>query len=221
MKTLVRFALVCLVGCLAGRVWAEDVRGLVTQLKSRDVDARRKAATALAEAGPDAKPAVPSLITALKDQDLYVRRFAAQALGKIGPDAKSAVPALSKALKDDQKQVAEAAAEALGKIRVSAVRPLADAVKDKGNETAVRRKAIEALGGMGAEAKSAVPVLTDALKDRDIQVDAATALGDIGPDAKSAVQALTEVTKLKGGKKNKAFKKAAADALQKIQGAQP
>jgi HEAT repeat protein len=220
MKTLVQFALVCLVSCVAAGVRAEDVKGLITQLKSRDVEARRKAATALAEAGSEAQPAIPALITALKDQDLYVRRFAAQALGKIGPDAKSAVPALSKALKDDKKQVAEAAAEALGKIRISATGPLADAVKDKGNETAVRRKAIEALGAMGSAAKSAVPVLTDALKDREIQIEAATALGDIGPGAKAAVPALTEASKLKGGK-NKAFRKAASDALKKIEGEKP
>jgi HEAT repeat protein len=220
MKTLVRVMLVCLVGCLAADLQAEDVNGLITQLKSRDVEARRKAATALAEAGSEAQPAIPALITALKDQDLYVRRFAAQALGKIGPDAKSAVPALGKALKDDKKQVAEAAAEALGKIRIAATGPLADAVKDKGNESAVRRKAVEALGVMGPAAKSAVSVLTDALKDREIQVDAATALGEIGPDAKPAIPALTAATKLKGGK-NKAFRQAATDALKRIQADKP
>jgi HEAT repeat protein len=88
------------------------------------------------------------------------------------------------------------------------------------NEAAVRRKAIEALGAMGPAAKSAVPVLTDALKDREIQVDAATGLGEIGPDAKPAIPALTAASKLKGGK-NKAFRQAATDALKKIEGDQP
>ena len=51
-----------------------------------------------------------------------------------------------------------------------------------------------ALRDLGAGAKSAVPALTAALKDRDLYVRrfAARALGEIGPDAQSAVPALNK-----------------------------
>ena len=97
----------------------------------------------------------------------------------------------------------------------AAVTPLAKAVKDKGNEGGVRRKAAEALGALGADAQPAVPTLVAALKDPEVRTEAAKALGNMGPAAKSAAPALAEAAKAKG--KDKAFKSAAAEALKKVQ----
>jgi HEAT repeat protein len=216
MKTLVRSSLLCLAMSLLGAAQAQEVRELVRQLGDKDSSVRRRAASALIDVGPEAKAAVPSLARALKDPDTYVRRFSAQALGKIGPDARAAVPALGGALKDDKREVAEAAAEALGKIRSGASKPLADAVKDKGTDADVRRKAAEALAELGPEARLAVPVLIAALKDNEVRVQAAVALGAIGPDAKSALPALKTASELKGNR-NREFKQAASQALRKIQ----
>src|SRR5262249_9020657 len=107
------------------------------------------------------------------------------------------------------------AAEALGKLGSPAVTALTSALKDKGNDVSVRTKAAEGLGHIGPAAGSAVPVLITALKDKDVRTEAATALGSIGPAAKAAIPDLTEATTKKN--KDKTFKKAASEALKKIQ----
>ena len=217
MKTLVKAVGVVL--CLAASARAVEVDTLITQLKDKDPENRRAAAHALADAGADAKPAVPALTKALKDDDTFVRRFSAQALGNIGPDAKDAAPMLSSILKDnkDRKEVQEAAADALGKIGGASIDALMAVTKDGQRDAEVRQKAIAALGSMGANAKSAVPVLIAALKDNDVRTDAAVALGDIGPAAgKDAVSALEDAAGDKKGKKDKAFKQAVDDAVKKI-----
>jgi hypothetical protein len=68
---------------------------LVASLKSKDPEARRKAANTLGLAGADAKAAVPALAEALKDSDEEVRGYAASALAAIGAPA---APALVKAV---------------------------------------------------------------------------------------------------------------------------
>jgi len=122
-------------------VLAEDVQDLVGQLKSPTADVRRDAAQALGKLGTEAKAAVPALIASLKDENMFVRRYSAQSLGKIGPAAKSAVPALTKSLEDMRKEVAEAATEALGKLGPDSVPALVHALKNKGNDGSIRRKA--------------------------------------------------------------------------------
>src|SRR5215475_7338731 len=90
----------CVALWLASPSAAADVMGLLSDLKSKDPDVRRTAATELGKLGAEAKPAVDALVRALKDEDVFVRRFSAQALGEIGPEAGGAVPALSAALRD-------------------------------------------------------------------------------------------------------------------------
>src|SRR4051794_20348249 len=64
----------------------------VGQLQSPEARARRQAAYALSQMGPEAKPAVPALTEALKDEEGEVRMLAAEALGRIGPGAAAAIP---------------------------------------------------------------------------------------------------------------------------------
>jgi HEAT repeat protein len=236
MKTLLKCLVLGVACCAAGAARADDLTKLIADLKDKDSDVRRAAAKAIAEMGPDGKPASAALITALKnDKDLFVRRFAAQALGDVGADPKTAVPALASALKeDDKKELVEAALTSLGKMGAPAVPPLIDAVKnkpaapkkDKGNKKGpapidhtsfIRTKAIEALGNIGPKAKAAVPALIDSLRDPGVRTEAAVALGNIGPDARDAVSALQDATKAKGNKKDKGFKDAVSQAIKKIQ----
>jgi HEAT repeat protein len=231
MKTLL--GVVAFLGLVVpGLVRGGEVEDLIKQLKAKDPDARRAAAKALAETGADAKPAVAALVGALKDSDLFVRRFAAQALGEIGPDAaKEAVPALGALLKDnkEKKEVQEAATIALGKLKMGSVPALIEVVKDKDKDLALRRKAVEALGAVGAEAKPAIPTLIDALGDLEppakgkkpkpfeLRNEAAAALGEIAtPDDKEVLEALKGAMGVVRGKDN--FKKIAGDAIKKIEG---
>jgi HEAT repeat protein len=238
MKTLLKCLLWAVICWAAGAAQAADVTKFVADLKDPDSDVRRAAAKGLAEMGPDAKSAAPALLAALKnDKDLFVRRFAAQALGDVGADAKTAVPALAAALKEDgKKELAEAAITSLGKMGAPAVPPLMDAVKNKtsppkkekgkkgppaSDPTALlRTKAIEALGNIGPEAKPAVPVLIEALRDASVRSEAAVALGNIGPGARDAVSALRDAASAKGNKKDKGFKEAVNTAIKKIQTAE-
>ncbi len=212
--------------CLAVSALAADVEDLIKQLKDKDNDARRAAAKALAEAGGDAKAATPALVTALKDKDMFVRRFAAMALGEIGADSRDALPGLKKALDDPRKEVQEAAATAMGKMGGEAVAPLAAAVKDGNREPDVRRKAVEALGALGSEARPAVTVLLDALKGGgggnkkmanagDIRTEVVIALGNIAsPGDKDVLTALQDLTDKK--QRDATLKKAANAAIAKL-----
>ena len=67
---------------------------------------------------------------------------------------------------------------------------------------------------IGPEAKAAVPVLAELLRDKNwlVQSNAAETLGRIGPDAKIAVPVLSELLKDTNGQ----VRKVAADALKQI-----
>jgi hypothetical protein len=84
----------------------------------------------------------------------------------------------------------EAAADALGRIGAAAVPALIDALH--GSDPAVRIKATEVLGRMGADARDAVPHLVKLLDDPDeaVRKAATRTLGRIGPPADPAVPAL-------------------------------
>jgi HEAT repeat protein len=216
---------------MVAAVHSADIDDLVKQLKDKEADVRRKAAKELADAGADAKPAVPVLVAALKDNDLFVRRFSAQALGAIGEDAQSALPALEKIVKDpnEKKEVQEAAIVAVGKMGKGSVKLLGAFVKDTNYEAALRRRAAEALGALGTDARDALPALTEALKgvvpkgkkldkDTDIRLEAADALGNIaGPDDKEVLSALKAINAEKGAKKNKTLFDTISTAVKKIE----
>ncbi|MGI8503683.1 MAG: HEAT repeat domain-containing protein [Hassallia sp.] len=90
----------------------------------------------------------------------------------------------------------EKASKALQKRGLKAVPDLVKALQNKNPK--VRTNAASALGSIGKEAASAVPALTEALKnDKEAQVrtSAASALGSIGEKAASAVPALAEALK--------------------------
>ncbi|MEM4359453.1 MAG: HEAT repeat domain-containing protein, partial [Candidatus Bilamarchaeaceae archaeon] len=144
----------------------------------------------------------------LEDVDQYVRKRAAEALVKIG---KPAVPVLIDALKDENEDVRYEAAEALERIGVNEeqLKEITRMLKE-GKTWEEREGAAEALGKIG-DAR-AVPVLIDALKDKDryVRYEAAEALGKIG-DAR-AVPVLIDALK----DKDRYVRYEAAEALGKI-----
>src|SRR5262245_34840571 len=80
----------------------------------------------------------------------------------------------------------------------------------------VRKKAVAALGHVGALDPAAIPALTGAVKDRDTAVrsEAILALLNIGPAAKDALPTLNEAC----NDKDAVVRSHAAKAVERIQG---
>lgn len=150
---------------VAGR----PLEGWINAMKSTNELVRVRGVKTLGEFG---EKATDALITALEDESAAVRYVAASNLGRIGKSATKAIAQLKKLKVDkDNPGVAMAAAFALCRID-----------KPKGNidllisrltypERGMACAAAEFLGGIGPEAKAAIPALETAFqKDRDYHV---------------------------------------------------
>lgn len=197
---------------------AQDTAKTLTQLKNKDPEIRRAAAKSLANTDGKDSAVINALVQGLKDSDVYVRKFSAQSLGAMKANAKDAVNPLAGMLNSasEKKENQQTAATALGKIGPDSFEVLLAAFKDTAKSKAVREKVLEALGDLGKASKSAVPEITDALKDTDLRFSAAVALGKIGPDASGANEALKTIAEDKK-ERDKAFREAVSSALKKIQ----
>ncbi len=140
-----------------------------------------------------------SLAADLQSADAHVRHDASRKLAKLGPAAKDAIPALAEALKDSDKRVRFHAAKALSEIGIDA-KVVAAALIDSLNEPDLETRyyIIKSLSkiDLGPEHMSAVPGLTQALKDENPKTlyYASKCLKSIGPGAKDALPALRAVT---------------------------
>jgi HEAT repeat protein len=181
------------------RVFAD----MANDLRSPDVEIRRRAVADFRAAAGQVFGAVRSLNRALKDPDAEVRANACRALADIGI-LKPAVPPLVAALRDNNKEVRGEAVMALGNIgpvTPDVVPGLVQALNDAELEVAI--KAAAALGMTGSAAREAVPALIRSLKNPgsdpesplrlDLRKGAAISLGNIGPDACEAIPALLEI----------------------------
>ncbi len=186
-------------------------------MKNKDPEIRRVAAKALGESGEDDSKTTAALILGLQDKDAFVRRFSAQSLGNLKTQNKDAIPALATLLNniEEKKENQNAAAISLGKIGASSFSVLHSALKDKSKTTNIREKAIDAIGSLGKDGKSAVPDLMETLKDDDLRFASAVALGKIGSEAKQAKESLKLIVEDKK-QRDKSFKDAASAALKNI-----
>ncbi len=179
---------------------------LIEALEHPDSDIRSWAASSLGELGTAALPAVDTLARLLSGGDDELAKTAATALGALGPGASRAIGALERAMnRDDYPQMA---VQALSKMGSPAVPILIKALDHK--NPLLRAAAARALGTMGPDAVTAIPVLIRLLKDEEpayvrfayldyhavsrfpVGESAAVALGDLGPLAFIAVPALVE-----------------------------
>jgi HEAT repeat protein len=166
------------------RFQGRTIAGWVKVLEDGELTARIGAASALMQAGPEARAAVPALIKLLEKREPLISPFIVTVLGRIGPDA---VPALAKALESPKGELKAGAASALASIGPAAS-PAAPALLAllASTEASQRSLAAFALGEIGH--RPALPALKKALKDADrgVAVDAALALWKIGRDASGA-----------------------------------
>jgi DUF2961 family protein/HEAT repeat protein len=152
---------------------------VVEALKDSDPQVRSAAAWALSQIGPAGAAAVPALAASLTDPNAWVRSIAAVALREMGDRALPAVPALVKALRDPEPFVRAPAADAIAKIgppAKAAVQPLIDSLTVPGEQVYVLRSATMALGRIGPDAASALPVLQKVRKMHRVAYVAAEAI---------------------------------------------
>lgn len=163
---------------------------------------RREAAWALGHIGPEAKPCIPSLYEALNDEWVDVRVCAHYALAKITGDYHRYVLALIEFLQD--RRVCLSAACALGELGSNAIAALPALAKALWELHEVHWGPVtivdameKIMSGKAKPRKSAIPILIEALKDKDwyARRAAAEALKRFGPRANSAVPALIHATR--------------------------
>lgn len=155
---------------------------------SQEVDTRSSTIYALGNFGSEA---VPLLITALKDTD--IRFEATRSLQQIGPGAKDAVPVLVEILADKQQEVGFQIGVLDVLMQIGPAAKAAVPVLIKSLENAdLANMAAEALGAIGADAKDAVPKLTNLLAstEEDQHQGVIRALGNIGHGASQVVPRL-------------------------------
>lgn len=156
-----------------------DDGAILTVVKDVQATLSPKVLSSLETIGEDA---VPALMRALKDRNQFIQLAAAETLAKIGKNARAATPSLINALRDGRKDLKKAAALALGRIGQSAVPSLLGLLKTNNEDKVIRVAIFKAFEIMGPQAKEAVPVLIEALRDRERAVTfaASTALSKIG-----------------------------------------
>jgi len=219
---------------------------MMKYMRGPDDRVREQAVNVIAAIGPDAEEAVPLLLEALDDNDSTVKHNAAKALRGMGSSVSQkavsaliqssfheyitfvpeivaefgaeAVPALVKGTQDSEGNMVNHSVEALQKMgdaAAPAVPALTKLIDNKvGGEA--EGKAIEALGGLGALAKTAVPTLITTIQsgNEDYRWKAIDALGLIGPDAHEAIPALKQY--LNG---DPDMRRRAKEAIRKIESA--
>lgn len=171
--------------------------GLLPDLDARlddpDVRVRLTTMNVLEMLGADAYRAAPQLMKALNDPSRFVRWSAVRTLGKTKP-LPEAIPALTRLLEARDLGVRMATMTTLenyGNAAKDTVRALAEATRRGDVES--RESAIRTLESLGTSiAQPAIPLLVDALGDRDARVRrvAAEALGKFGPVAVQAESGL-------------------------------
>lgn len=153
------------------------------------------AAQALARIGPKS---IPALSRALSDPNPRKRVTAALGFRLMGINARPAAPLLLQALKQEDREATDqtAATEILSALYE--IRPDSRAVPSlieflKSTDRRLQIHALNVLGTMGLEGRTAVPSIVPFLRDEDpyFQRSAARVLTNIGsPEAKSALQGL-------------------------------
>jgi HEAT repeat protein len=184
-------------------VWAlQSVQGdvksglvdVVPLLKHKDTNVRSGVVQLLGRMGEDA---VPHLLAVLKDGNNSIRWTAVHSLANQRTAHKKVIPILADmATKDKSEETKTFAVQALARFGPESFPTLLDLLKSQKNDN-VRATVMQTLGSYHAHAKTVVPHLIEALKDKSPQVrwSAANGISNMGGHAKSAVPALRETLK--------------------------
>jgi HEAT repeat protein len=160
-------------------------------LKDANSSVRRAAADGLAEMGPTAREAMSDLQTAVKDPDGHVRIHAALALKTVSEQKEPAVSVLHAELANPDTNLRIEAAAALLPIAdesTVALRVLGEICKSTKFRLEDRIMAVKALGTRGARVEQIVPLLRQALSEKEkfLKDNAIAVLASLGPAARAA-----------------------------------
>ena len=170
-KTPFAILWICLAVVSAG-CGGTPVSELADQLQDEDHAVRYAAIKKLEKYGPESAEALDALSKALSDPSKKVRYRSAKTLSKIGIGAEPAAEAMKEALKGADSETRYYLVKALANIEdaaVIAVGELTD-ILAQDQEARIRLYAAKALGKIGTEARSAIPVLENAKNDSDPKV---------------------------------------------------
>jgi HEAT repeat protein len=146
------------------RIGSEAIPPLIQALNGEEPSLRAGAAKALAGMGPAAKESIPALVSNLKHWDNDVQRETVDALALIGPEAKAPV---IQSLSAKEARERSAAVMVFANMGRSAQDVAPAMLEQLGKETdaVVRVSLLTALPKVGADPKTLVPLLIEALKD--------------------------------------------------------
>lgn len=166
---------------------------------------RHRAILVIGRLKSHAPDAVPAIERALSDKEDHIRIEAAEALGTIQPDGQRLVQALVPLLSDKSPDVRAAAVRSLGRSRTErAASQLIPLLNDKGDRwfaytpdmvgtVPVRLDVVQSLGKIGANAKAALPQLTDMMNKDDefaVRIWAASAVCRLADDPEAGLKML-------------------------------
>lgn len=152
----------------------DTVRPLIAALSDPDAIARKHAAQTLGKLASLPQRTVPALNAALADSEPQVRQAAATALSAFDSDALDAVPALAELLNDPSAQVRIQAAKTIARISPDHTEALGFLMELLRDETP-RPELARAIGEIGPNAHTAIPVIVHAFKNSSKRSDSAIA----------------------------------------------
>jgi len=196
-----RYREVCPAVLALGKIGQPALPALLEALEHENAFVRAAAARALREPlWEKAKDAIPALLMTANDSNSLVRNNATVALGKIFPE--NHIPVLVYALQDRDDDVRYSAAQALARPGLELKKYIPALIADLKNRNPLSigiagSTLIELLGTLGPDAKDALPVLTDILKNARLdnystRVKALHAIMQIGSPSKETIAALKE-----------------------------
>ncbi|HEY4234909.1 MAG TPA: HEAT repeat domain-containing protein [Lacipirellulaceae bacterium] len=148
---------------------ASTIDATIVQLASKDAAQQASAAEALAQLGPDARPAAAALVRACSTDDDSIREWVTSALESLGPPPAEQLNDLIPLVGNKSLDVAYWAATLLGRLGAAAkpaIPALISALQGSA-EKSVRERAAWALGQIGTTASSALPALREAAASRE------------------------------------------------------
>jgi HEAT repeats len=163
---------------------ANKIDGYIAQLTGQDAAQKAAAAEAIAQLGPDARPAAVALVRACATDDDSTREWVTSALEGLGAPPIEQVNDLIPLVADKSLEGAYWAATLLGRLGAAAAPAVSalTAALGKSPEQRVREQAAWALGKIGPPAKSAAPALCEAAASKEPRLSrlATEALSAIG-----------------------------------------